>query len=93
MNRSFLALACVGGFLLAPLALAGPGGGAGRHGQRHGQRHGMARGLRALELTDAQKAQWREARAAAEPVREDLRTQIVALRQARKAAEDTAEAR
>ena len=96
MNRTLLAIACVSAVALAPFALAAPGDGAGHPG-RHARQARLARRehrfLKSLELTDAQKAQWKDARLAADPVREDLRTQIRAMREAFKAGEKTPEAR
>jgi len=96
MNRTLLAVACVAAVALAPFAIAAPGDGAGHPG-RHARQARLARRehkfLKSLELTDAQKAQWKDARLAADPVREDLRTQVGAMREAFKAGEKTPEAR
>ena len=51
--------------------------GLGRHAMRHERR--SLRVLKALDLTDAQKALIADGRAAAEPIRQDLRTKIEAL--------------
>lgn len=90
MNRILLASALVAALAAAPiLALAGPndGAAAGRHRHAGAGRDHARRGLRvlkALELNDAQKAILADGRAAAEPVRADLRAKIKALFEAPK---------
>lgn len=97
MNRILFASALAAALAAAPiLALAGPNdeaAGAGRHG-RAGAEHGgrrfgrhARRGMRvlkSLDLTDAQKALIADGRAAAEPVRTELRAKIATLFEAPK---------
>lgn len=59
------------------------GFGKGMHGGRHGKRGGMMRGLRGIELTDAQKEQMRAIREANRPdeaTKIELRTLVEAKR-------------
>ncbi len=94
MNRILFASALAAVLAAAPLvAFAGPNDkdsgpgrkgrgsmgerGPGRRALRH-ERRGL-RALKALELTDSQKALLADGRAASEPVRQDLRTKIRAV--------------
>ena len=97
MNRVLVASALVAAMAAAPIvAFAGPDGrepaprGAGRRGHERGgfghRRHGGLKVLKALDLTDGQKALLADGRAQAEPVRADLRAKIEALIKRRLAA-------
>ena len=87
--RFLLAAALLGSLTLAPVALAGaeaaPARGPHARQARHeggrfaNRRHRAMRLLRALDLTDAQKAALKDARTSAEPVRTDMRTKLRAL--------------
>jgi Spy/CpxP family protein refolding chaperone len=94
MNRILFASALAAALAATPiLALAGPNEGAARPGRAGAERGGRGHGrharhglrvLKSLDLTDAQKALLADGRAAAEPVRADLRAKIRALFEAPK---------
>src|SRR5437867_12748772 len=84
--RLVLAASLLGSLALAPVAFAGGEAAPSRgpHARHEGgrlanRRHRAMRLLRALDLTEAQRAALKDARAAAEPVRTDMRTKLRAL--------------
>ena len=84
--RFLLAATLLGSLALAPVALAGDEAAPARgpHARHEGgrfanRRHRAMRLLRALDLTDAQKAALKDARTSAEPVRTDMHAKLRAL--------------